>query len=168
MRRTLTTVTTVALLVGAPLAGLAGGPHEHDRLRGAGHCEKRSEKARVINARGRSEPRVDLQGIDDHGRHRRGHRFTADDLRELRIKVRWGRVGEPTAQRIELFTPSGHLYQAFAAEVDEAIMETSVPVGGTLITQYGLYGEWCLELYVEGVGSPVARKTFALVPSTKD
>ena len=166
MRRTLTTVTTVALLVGMPLAGLAG-PHEHDRLRGAGHCEKRAEKARV-NARGRSEPRVDVQGIDEHGKHRRGQRFMADDLRELRIKVRWGGVSEPTAQRIELFTPSGHLYQAFAAEVDQDIMETSVPVGGTLITQYGLYGEWCLELYVEGVGSPVARKTFVLVESTKD
>ena len=102
MRRTLTTVTIVALLVGAPLAGLADAhdhdrrrdhgrhdhPHENDRLRGAGRCEKRDEKVKV-NTRGRSEPRVDVEGTDDHGRQRRGRRFTADDLRELRIKVRW-------------------------------------------------------------------------------
>ena len=46
-------------------------------------------------------------------------------------------------------------------------METAVPVGGTLITQYGLYGEWCLELYVQGFGRPLARKSFVLVPSTR-
>jgi hypothetical protein len=41
-------------------------------------------------------------------------------------------------------------------------------VGGTLITQYGLYGEWCLELYVEGFGPPLARRSFVLEPSTRD
>ena len=162
MRRTILSVTTVALLAGAPVASLAG-LHEHDRVRGSGHCEKRSEKTKV-SGHGRGTPRVDVQGVDDRGRLRRGQRFEADVLRELRIRVSWGRVGEPTAQRIELFTPSGHLYQAFPAEVDQDIMETSVPVGGTLITQYGLYGEWCLELYVEGVRAPVARKGFALLP----
>ena len=139
--RALVSVLTVALIAGAPFAGLGRGHADH--VRGAGRCDKRAERA-ALGRHATGVPVVDLEGVEDDGRHVRGSQFFAGELRELRIRVRWGNVGEPIAQRIELFTPSGHLYQAFAADVDQDMMETAVPVGGTLITQYGLYGEWCL------------------------
>jgi hypothetical protein len=161
MRHTLLSLATVALLAAAPFTGFAG---QDDRgIAGRGRCEKRADTVGLGRHAG-GAPRVDLRGVSDDGRAVSGARLAAHDLRALRIRVNWGRVAEPTIQRIELFTPRGHLYQSFPAEVDQDMMETSVPVGGTLITQYGLYGEWCLELYVEGVRTPLARKSFVLVP----
>jgi hypothetical protein len=163
MRPTLLWLVTITLLA-APVAGQAG--QDGRGIPGRGRCDTRADTIGLSRPAG-GAPRVDVRGVNDEGRVVSGARLTADALRALRIRAHWGRLPEPTTQRIELFTPRGHLYQSFAAEVDQDMMETSVPVAGTLITRYGLYGEWCLELYVEGVRAPVARQSFVLVPSTR-
>lgn len=66
-----------------------------------------------------------------------------------------GRAGVERATQVKLFLPNGDLYGAFdvAAFEDETIRKTSrptatvrVPIAGTMITRYGLYGRWRAEI----------------------
>jgi len=41
---------------------------------------------------------------------------------------------------------------------------TRLPVTGSAITDSGLYGEWCAEVFLDDDDAPIARRRFFLTP----
>lgn len=117
--------------------------------------------------RGRHEPRarVALQGVGRDRTVKAGSHFTADRVNDLLVSVQWTFVEDDLVQRIHLIAPDGAVYQRMAMAIPEnRKTETRVPVAGTWITQHSLYGAWCVEVYLDGVPEPVARRGFVLNP----
>lgn len=115
--------------------------------------------------------RVHAQGVNAHvefvadqlnGTERRGHAFAGAQLSDLRILVQWRNLFRNHLQRLDIIAPDGALYQSFSkpltARDDEAPIETVLPVNGTWITQYGLYGTWCVEVFLDDEEQPVTHK----------
>jgi hypothetical protein len=149
-------LSAVAVLVGAtPMTPAATA---NDRL---GNCP-----ADEVH-HGKQEPRakVALQGVGRDRTVKAGTRFIADRLSDLRVNVQWRFVEDDLVQRIELIAPDGAVYQRMAMAIPaDRKTETRVPVAGTWITQHSLYGAWCVEVFLEGVPTPVARRGFVLNP----
>ena len=63
-------------------------------------------------------------------------------------------------------TPDGSLYQRFTSDVESAdgrtSVETPVPVAGTWITEYQIFGTWTVNVYLDGDFTPVATTHFTL------
>jgi hypothetical protein len=117
---------------------------------------------------GKHEPRarVALQGVGRDRTVKAGSRFTADRVNDLLVTVQWKFVEDDLVQRIHLIAPDGAVYQRMAVPIPEnRKTETRVPVAGTWITQHSLYGAWCVEVFLDGVPEPVARRGFVLNPS---
>jgi hypothetical protein len=121
-----------------------------------------------------------------------GDHFSAKALRDLLVLVEYRALTPgPHTQRLLLYLPEGALYQQFTtafesgeaakgqapalpasgrapqAHHEELGMEqvtTRLPVGGTWITQYGLYGTWRVEVYLDQARTPAAQRTFVLEP----
>lgn len=149
MTRALPIFLLVLLLPGLLVpASAAAGPKAHHSARGP-----------LIVA-----PKIHFVGVNQN--ERRVHGFHFRDLRELYIRVTWNLPGGPNTQRIELFSPNGALYQRFSMEFTSpttvTTTETWVPVGGTWITQYSLFGAWRVEVYLDGSATPVATSGFVL------
>jgi hypothetical protein len=95
--------------------------------------------------------------------------FSAALVRELKIIVKWNIAGSYT-QRLELFTPNGALYKQFTTAFDgdagrvqgRTAVETGLPVGGTWMTEYSLYGAWRVDVYLSGQPKPVTSASFLL------
>jgi len=72
---------------------------------------------------------------------------------------------------VKLFTPRGSLYQVLQAKADAESTSTAarrrgrsaralvalVPVAGTQITTYALFGEWRAEVYLDAADAPCTR-----------
>ncbi len=43
-------------------------------------------------------------------------------------------------------------------------MATRLPLGGTWITQYSLYGTWRVEVYLDQARTPTVQRTLVLAP----
>lgn len=103
--------------------------------------------------------RVEFVGVLLDGQQREGDRFTGAELDDLMILVEWHSLVQNHAQRVDLFVPDGSLYKSLSRVVtaaDEgARLETRVPVNGTWITRYGLYGAWCVEVFLDEQSAPV-------------
>jgi hypothetical protein len=98
--------------------------------------------------------------------------FAAQTLREVKINVWWNVAGAQT-QRLELFAPDGSLYRRVSAAFDanalprtqgRVLVQTPLPVGGTWITEYSLFGTWRVDVYLAGQSSPVTTASFVLNP----
>jgi len=98
--------------------------------------------------------------------------FEAQALREVKINVWWDLAGAQT-QRLELFAPDGALYRRVSASFDanalprtqgRVLVQTPLPVGGTWITEYSLFGTWRVDVYLGGQTSPVTSASFVLNP----
>jgi hypothetical protein len=96
--------------------------------------------------------------------------FWAPSVRELKINVWWNVAGTQT-QRLELFAPDGSLYRRFSTAFDanaatsgNTVVETRLPVGGTWITEYSLYGAWRVDVYLAGQPTLVTSASFILNP----
>jgi hypothetical protein len=95
--------------------------------------------------------------------------FVAEIVRELDIIVRWNVAGLQT-QRLDLFTPNGVLYRTYSVEFDadagrvqgRAAVETRLPVGGTWITEYSLFGAWRVDVYLGTQPTPITSASFVL------
>jgi hypothetical protein len=78
----------------------------------------------------------------------------------LKILVEWQSLLDNHAQRVDLIAPDGTLYQSLSRLVtagdNGGQVETRVPVNGTWITRYGLYGSWCIEVFLDEESAPVA------------
>ena len=120
-------------------------------------------------------PRVHPQGVGAHvefvaaqlnGTERRGHAFAGAQLSDLKILVHWRNLFQNHKQRLDIIAPDGALYQSFSkpltARDDEAPVETVLPVNGTWITQYGLYGTWCVEVFLDDDDEPVAHSRLVI------
>lgn len=103
-----------------------------------------------------------------------GEDFWGPAVRELQITVGWNVPGSHT-QQLDLFTPDGALYRRFGAAFDgdaarfagqggRTAVETRLPVGGTWITEYSLFGAWRVDVYLGGQPTPVTSASFVLNP----
>ena len=114
----------------------------------------------------REPARITLVGINKKGHERRGQHFSPARLNTLVVVVDWRTLVGAHVQRLELITPAGSLYQRFTSNVQSAhgrtSVETPVPVAGTWITEYQLFGEWTVNVYLDGGTTPVASTNFTL------
>jgi len=119
-----------------------------------------------------------------------GDHFSAKVLRDLLVYVEYQALAPGAhTQRLQLYLPDGALYQQFTSALEaggagkpaaeappahaprapgaQAGMEqvvTRLPVGGTWITQYSLYGTWRVEVYLDQARTPTVQRTFVLAP----
>jgi len=56
------------------------------------------------------------------------------------------------------------LTESFDAAGRPLPVTSRLPVNGTSIVDAGLYGEWCVELFLDGEAAPIARRPFRLTP----
>jgi len=114
---------------------------------------------------------VQVEGAGDDGRRHPGHRFSPRRVADLVVVVKWTHVDTAHTQRLALIAPDGTVYRSTTALVSpegafarQATVETVVPVRGTWIVDYNLYGGWCAEVYIDGTAEPVARRSFLIAP----
>ena len=105
--------------------------------------------------------RVQLVGVNREGQEHRGAHFSAQRLRDVIVVVRWRTLVGSHTQRLELIAPDGSVYQTFRASA-EATVETHVPVAGSWITDYSLYGAWRVHVYLDENATPEASESFVL------
>lgn len=111
-------------------------------------------------------PKVSFTGIDDHGRAHERHHFSPAHLNTLVVAVSWRSLAGAHAQHVELVTPDGSVYQRFTSDVTNvygrARFETPVRVSGTWITEYQIFGDWTVNVYLDDHTTPVATANFTL------
>ena len=135
-----------------------------------------SAAAAADHACERRGPHNHLQGVHAHvefvgdqlnGTQHQSHTFSSARLSDLRVLVHWRNLfRNHHRQRLDFITPDGALYQSFtrlltARDVD-APVETVLHVNGTWITQYGLYGAWCVEVFLDDEEHPVTHARFVI------
>jgi hypothetical protein len=153
-------LVAVVLLRALPLVDLTPARADEDT------CTRQSRRVRLPT--GFAAARVSFVGVLGNGRNRAGESFPGSDLRELRLIVDWTEIEQVHHQRVELTSPDGALYQRFAgtfAGTGRAVsVITRLPVTGSAITDSGLYGEWCAEVFLDDEDAPIARRRFFLTP----
>ena len=153
-------LAAAVLLLVLPLAGVAPARADQDS------CSRQSRRVRLPG--GFAEARVSFVGVLTSGRNRTGESFPSSDLRELRLVVEWTEIEKVHHQRVELSSPDGALYQrinsTFAGTGRPVSITTRLPVTGSAITDSGLYGEWCAEVFLDDEDAPIARRRFFLTP----
>lgn len=114
------------------------------------------------------------------GRGRRSLDFSAREILDLRFDVELHPKDQPGLVQIDLYTPSGNLYETLKAELvpDDAstgrarhrshggpVLGATLPVAGSYITRRSLYGQWRVLVRLDGNESTCTRPTtFVLQP----
>ncbi len=133
-------------------------------VRADGECAQQHRRVRLPD--GFAEGRLSFVGIVANGASRLGTEFPGDGVRELRIVAAWTELDRAHHQRVEVFSPDGSLYQRFTGALTATGRPLSVTnrllVNGTSIVDAGLYGAWCVELYLDDEEAPIARRGFVL------
>jgi len=113
-----------------------------------------------------SVPSATLQfiGVNQDGRSTGGTDFSGQLLRYLRILVGWQNLSGTHTQRLQLFAPDGSLYQGFSTQVGSSPTETQLPVGGTWISEFSLWGAWRVEVFLDTGTMPITTGVFVLTP----
>jgi hypothetical protein len=166
MRTVLSFVAIAALLIcGLPTGAAAGKKGDNPRCADEPHHRSRQQRT-AIKA---DATIVGNLSIPHEGPHpgirkveRAGHRFRLDHLDTLSVVVEWKNVAGPETQRVEVFTPTGNLYQSFSAELNENVMTTLIPVSGSWIEKYKMTGDWCVLVYVDSQADPITHESFTL------
>jgi hypothetical protein len=100
------------------------------------------------------------------GRAHQHRHFSPAHLSTLVVAVTWRTLAGAHAQRVELVTPDGSVYQRFTTDVTNvyghARIETPVRVAGTWITEYQIFGHWTVNVYLDDHPTPVATAGFTL------
>ena len=132
----------------------------------AADCTQQHRRVRLPD--GFAAARLSFVGLARNGRSRVGDDFAGADLRELRLVAEWTDVEGPHLQRLELYSPDGSLYQrltgTFSGTGRPVSVTTRLLVSGTPIVESGLYGDWCVELFLDQEEAPIARRGFSLTP----
>lgn len=154
MRRALATLL-LALLASVPVvAAVATAAADQDR---------RDSQA-VRHHRGAA--RIHFVGVNRRGQERTGDHFSVQRLRDVVVVVHWRTLVGQHTQRLELISPDGAVYQTFRTAVESAsgqtTVETSVPVAGSWITDYSLFGKWRVNVYLDENARPEGSDTFVL------
>jgi len=118
---------------------------------------------------------VQLQGVTAHvdfvgklldGQERAGQNFSGAQLSDLKILVQWQSLFQNHLQRLDLIAPDGSLYQSLSRPLTvrdaDAPVETLLPVNGTWITRYGLYGAWCVEAFLDQQEQPITSSRLVI------
>ena len=113
-----------------------------------------------------SVPSATLQfiGVTQDGRSAGGTDFSGGLLRYLRILVGWQNLSGTHTQRVQFFGPDGSLYQGFSTGVGSSLTETQLPVGGTWISEFSLWGAWRVEVFLDTGTMPITTGVFVLTP----
>jgi hypothetical protein len=129
-------------------------------------CHGLQQHRRVRIPRGFADAGLSFVGVMTSGRARMGDDFLGQGLRELRIVADWSGLNRMHCQRVEVFSPDGSLYQRFTDAVTASgrllSVTTRLPVNGTAIVDAGLYGAWCVVLFLDDDDAPIARRGFVL------
>ena len=132
--------------------------------RADGDCAQQHRRVRLPG--GFADGRLSFVGVTTNGHSRVGSEFPGDSLRELRIVADWTELDRVHHQRVEVSSPDASLYQrfadAFAATGRPLPVTTRLPVNGTATVDAGLYGEWCVKLFLDDEEAPIARWGFVL------
>ena len=157
MTRRLTALALVLLAL--PLAGVRPAGATPD------DCTQQSRRVRIPS--GFAEARMSFTGVLTSGQARAGEVFPGGDVREIRVVVTWSDLDHAHLQRLELYSPDGSLYQRFNAtftgERRPVSVVTPLPVAGSSITDAGLYGAWCAEVFLDDEDAPIARRRFDVI-----
>ena len=109
---------------------------------------------------------VDFVGMLLNGQELLGQNFPAAQLSDLKILVQWQSLFQSHLQRLDLIAPDGSLYQSFSRPLTagdaDAPVETLLPVNGTWITRYGLYGAWCVEAFLDQQEQPITSSRLVI------
>ena len=127
-------------------------------------CTQQSRRVRLPN--GFAEARLSFAGVLTSGRVRVGQQFPGG-VRDVRLVVTWSDLERAHHQRLELYGPDGSLYPRFLATFTggdhrPVSVVTALPVAGSSITDAGLYGDWCVEVFLDDEDAPIARRGFEL------
>jgi hypothetical protein len=165
MRRFAKSAALLLLAGGLVLTG--GGSGFADKPGAAKAPDKRGHQGgRETVDHYRGPARIQLVGINKKGHERRGSHFSPARLNTLVVVVDWRTLVGAHVQRLELITPAGSLYQRFKSDVQSAdgraSVETPVPMAGTWITEFQIFGEWTVNVYLDGGTTPVATTHFTL------
>jgi hypothetical protein len=112
---------------------------------------------------------VEFIGMLGNGHERHGQQFTGGHLHDLKVFVQWRNLSGNHQQRLDIIAPDGSLYQSLprpvmAAHSDDVVVETLLPVKGTWITRYGLYGAWCVEVFLDQEDKPITSRRLVIAP----
>ena len=111
-------------------------------------------------------PSATLQfiGVSQDGKSTGGTDFSGGVLRYLRILVGWQNLSGSHTQRLQFFAPDGSLYQGFSTQLGSSAPETQLPVGGTWISEFSLWGAWRVEVFLDSGMMPITTGVFVLIP----
>lgn len=113
---------------------------------------------------------LDFVGILHDGQEVASNSFSATQLSDLKITVEWQNLVQNHVQRLDLFAPDGSLYQSLSrplpASTAGSPVETRLPVHGSWITRYGLYGSWCVEVFLDHDGAPITSRPLVISRSS--
>ncbi len=104
-------------------------------------------------------------GVNQDGRLTGGPAFLSGMLRDLRILVGWQNLSSSHTQRLDLYSPDGSLYQRFSTQFANASsVQADLPVGGTWITEFSLFGAWQVDVFLDTGTMPITTGVFVLTP----
>jgi hypothetical protein len=151
----------IVALAGGSLSPTPPGAEAGRRsLQGAGHT---AGGALAGAGPGGGNGVLEITGRLHDGSSVQAEQFSTTSLRDLLFSMSFAGVGGATRQRLELYAPDGSLYQRLSGAVAPHT-QTLLPVGGTWITEHALFGAWRVDLYVDRDRTPLASRTFTLVP----
>jgi hypothetical protein len=98
------------------------------------------------------------------GRVKQGEEFELNEITDLLIKVRWRTLNQSARQRVELYSPNGHLFQMFTATLPKNPdpVDIRVPVVGSWIREFSLAGPWCVKVFLDDNATPSVVDLFEL------
>jgi hypothetical protein len=131
--------------------------------RGPEGCDTR----RAVRAEsGRTPATIEFESVGPRGRERHGDRIQGD-ARSLSVVVEWKHLEDVHAQRLALYAPDGSLFRrfttTFAAHGKQTDVTSTLPVVGSAISDAGLFGEWCAEVFLDDDATPVVAKSFEVL-----
>lgn len=106
----------------------------------------------------------------DDGTQQRGVQFEGVRVNDVEIVVHWSYLEQSHTQRVLLYSPDGNLYQTRMTAVSPmdqhtelpSVVTTPLPVAGSWISNFGLYGTWRVEVYLDEDTDPSLAQTFIL------
>ena len=112
--------------------------------------------------------RLEFVGVLLDGQQVTAEQFSGATLSDLKIVVQWQSLFQNHMQRLDLIAPDGSLYQSLSRPLTatDASVETLLPVNGTWITRYGLYGGWCVEVFLDQQNAPITSSPLVIARSS--
>jgi hypothetical protein len=106
---------------------------------------------------------VEFIGMLTNGRERHGEQLPGGQLTDVKLVVEWRNLFGRHQQRLDIIAPDGSLYQSLPSPLmNRAPVEILLPVKGTWITRYGLYGAWCVEVFLDQEAEPVTSRRLVI------